>query len=82
MTPRISRFVGIPALAALLVVSAGCASNKKLEEVRAIAEQAQQSADEAKAMASDAMSRADEANRRSMETDQKVDEMFKKTMQK
>lgn len=82
MTRSISALIGIPALAVMLAVSAGCATTKQLDEVRAIAEDAQQTANEAKAMAADASASADEANRRTMETDQKIDEMFKKTMQK
>ncbi len=82
MTRSISALLGIPALAVILAVSTGCASTKQLDEVRAIAENAQQTANEAKTMATDASARADEANRHTMETDQKIDEMFKKTIQK
>ncbi|MDZ7840788.1 MAG: alanine-zipper protein [Gammaproteobacteria bacterium] len=82
MTRSISAVFGIPALVLLLAVSAGCATNKDLAEVRAIAEDAQQTANEAKAMAADASATANEANQRTMETDQKIDEMFRKTMQK
>lgn len=82
MTKNYSTLLGVPAIAAVLAVSAGCASTKDLEEVRAMAEEAQQTANEAKAMAADASASADEANRRTMETDQKIDEMFRKTMEK
>lgn len=82
MRRSFSAFLGIPALVVILAVGAGCATTKQLDEVRAIAQDAQQTANEAKAMAQDAMSRADEANQRAMDTDQKIDEMFKKTMMK
>jgi murein lipoprotein len=82
MTRRFTALIGTPALLVMLAVSAGCASTKQLDEVRAMAEEAQQTANEAKAMAADASARADEANQRTMETDQKIDEMFRKTMQK
>lgn len=83
MTKRsYSALLGIPVLAVMLSVSAGCATTKDLDEVRAIAEDAQQTANEAKAMAADASASADEANRRTMETDRKIDEMFKKSMEK
>jgi len=75
MSKRTSAVLGIPALVAVLAMSAGCATTKQLDEVRATAE-------EAKAMASDAMARADEANQRAAATDQKIDEMFKKAMMK
>lgn len=75
MTKSVTKLLGIPALVVMLAVSAGCATNKDLAEVRAIAENAQQTANEAKAT-------ADEANRRTTETDQKIDEMFRKTMEK
>lgn len=80
MTRRFSVLAGIPVLA--VVLTAGCATNSKLEEVRAMAEQAQQEASEAKEMAADASRRADEANQRTKATDQKIDEMFKKAMTK
>lgn len=82
MIRSVAKLLGIPALVVILSVSAGCATTKDLEEVRAIAEDAQQTANEAKAMAADASASADEANRRTMETDQKIDEMFRKTMEK
>jgi len=82
MTRSNSAKFGVPALVLALSLSAGCATTKQLDEVRAMAEEAQQTADEAKAMAQDASARADEANQRTMETDQKIDEMFKKTMEK
>lgn len=82
MTKRFSTLLGVPAIVAVLALGAGCASTKQLDEVRAMAEEAQQTANEAKAMAADASASADEANRRTMETDQKIDEMFRKTMQK
>lgn len=82
MIRSVSKLLGIPALMVILAVSAGCASTKDLKEVRAMAEEAQQTANEAKAMAADASASADEANRRTMETDQKIDEMFRKTMEK
>lgn len=82
MTRSFSALVGLPSLVVVLALSAGCATTKQLNEVRAMAEQAQQTADEAKSMAADAASRADEANRHAMETDQKIDQMFKKTMMK
>lgn len=82
MTRSISALVGIPALAIMLAATAGCATTKQLNEVKAMAEKAQQTADEAKAMAADAASKADEANQHAMATDQKIDKMFKKTMMK
>lgn len=82
MIKNYSTLLGVPAIVVILAVSAGCASTKDLDEVRAMAEEAQQTANEAKAMAADASASADEANRRTMETDQKIDEMFRKTMQK
>jgi murein lipoprotein len=82
MTRSFSALVGIPALAIMLAATAGCATTKQLNEVKAMAERAQQTADEAKAMAADAASKADEANQHAMDTDQKIDKMFKKTMMK
>lgn len=82
MIRSVSKLLGIPALVVILAASAGCATTSDLEEVRAMAEDAQQTANEAKAMAADASASADEANRRTMETDQKIDEMFRKTMEK
>lgn len=82
MIRNVPKLLGIPALVAILAVGTGCATTSDLEEVRAMAEDAQQTANEAKAMAADASASADEANRRSMETDQKIDEMFRKTMEK
>lgn len=82
MTRSVPKLLGLPALMVVLAVGAGCATTSDLEEVRAMAEDAQQTANEAKAMAADASASADEANRRTMETDQKIDEMFRKTMEK
>lgn len=82
MSRRISGVLGVPVLAAVLAVSAGCASTKQLEEVRAMAEEAKATAADASSKADRAMAQADEANQRSMSTDQKVDEMFKKAMTK
>lgn len=82
MTRRFSAVFGVPALAVMLAAGAGCATTSDLDEVRAMAEDAQRSAEEAKAMAADASAGADEANQRTRETDQKIDEMFKKSMEK
>lgn len=82
MTKNLSKLIGLPLLAAGFAVSVGCASTGDLKEVRAMAEEAQQTANEAKAMAADAEATAEEANQRSMQTDQKIDEMFKKSMAK
>jgi murein lipoprotein len=92
---RTQALIGIPALAALLVLS-GCATTKQLDEVRAMAQQAQMSADEAKSMAMDAKASSDRAAseasaarqaaemaaQTSAETNQKLDEMFRRAMMK
>ena len=53
----------------------GCASNKDLAEVRAMAEQAMADSQAANAKADEALASADDANA-------KIDNMFKKAMQK
>ncbi|RLA47070.1 MAG: hypothetical protein DRR06_03520 [Gammaproteobacteria bacterium] len=74
----------------------GCASNSDLDKVRAMAQQAQTSADAAQrsataaqvtadqavAQSADALARAASAENTANETDAKVDRMFKKTMMK
>jgi len=82
MTRSYKALLGVPALAAMIALSTGCATNKQLEEVRAMAEDAQQTASEAKSMAADASTQADQANQRTMDTDKKIDRMFKKSMEK
>lgn len=82
MSKRTSAVLGIPALVVLLAMSAGCATTKQLNEVRATADEAKAMASDAMSRADAAMSRADEANQRAAATDQKIDEMFKKAMMK
>lgn len=53
----------------------GCASNKDLAEVRAMAEQAMADAQAANAKADEALASSEDANA-------KIDNMFKKAMQK
>ncbi|MTD32494.1 Lpp/OprI family alanine-zipper lipoprotein [Paludibacterium denitrificans] len=74
--------------AALLLVG-GCASNGDLEKVRAMAMQAQQTADQANQTANMANQKADQAvntanqaNQTAAETNEKLNRMFKKTMMK
>lgn len=80
--------IGIPVLASMLVLT-GCATTSDLNDVRAKAEQAQQSADEAKAMARDAKTSSDRAateaaaaRQAAEDTNRKLDEMFRRSMMK
>jgi outer membrane murein-binding lipoprotein Lpp len=86
---RIPAKFGVPVAAATLLLMAGCASTDAIDEVRGMAQQAQQEASEARRIANEAMSRAERAeqtanaaNQRSMETDAKLDEMFRRAMLK
>ncbi|RXZ44497.1 Lpp/OprI family alanine-zipper lipoprotein [Crenobacter cavernae] len=72
-----------------LLLLGGCASNGELEKVRAMAMQAQQSADQANQTANAANQKADralntsnQANQTATDTNEKLNRMFKKTMMK
>lgn len=74
--------LGIPVLALGLAMSAGCATTSQLEEVKAMAQKAQATAEQAMAKSADASATAQAAQQHTMATDQKIDQMFKKTMMK
>lgn len=63
------------AFVASAILVTGCASNKDLEEVRAMAEQAAADSQAANAKADEALAGSEDANA-------KIDNMFKKAMQK
>ncbi len=82
MAVRIPQHIGLVSLAVVAMLGAGCASTKQLDEVRAIAEEAQRTAAEAKAIADAAAADAAQANQRAAMTDEKIDRMFKQSMMK
>lgn len=97
MVKKISRSViTASAMAVALALSTGCASTTKIDEVRAMAEEAartatqageraavaERKADQAQSAADAAMRKAQEAERCCEETNEKIDRMFKKSMSK
>lgn len=68
--------------AAAITLLAGCASTKDLDEVRALAEQANQTATDAQATAQRAEQTANDAKQSADEANNKIDNMFRKAMMK
>jgi murein lipoprotein len=73
----------------VLALAAGCASTSQLDDVKAMAQAAQKSADEAKKAAADAqntanqaLQTANEAKQESEKANAKIDRAFKKSMNK
>lgn len=71
----------ITAIAATALLG-GCASTKDLEEVRTLAQQANQTALDAQAAAERAEAAANDAARSADEANRKIDNMFRKAMMK
>lgn len=97
MVKKISgNILAASAVVMALALSGGCASTKKIDEVRAAAEDAKRTAtqageraavaerkaEEAKSAADAAMRKAQAAERCCEETNEKMDRMFKKSMSK
>ena len=93
---KIARFTGGLIVAGTLVFASGCATTEQIEELRALAQQAQQAADQAQAAAAAAQSAADSASSRAdsalsaandannccRRNTEKMERMFEKAMQK
>ncbi|MDH3282080.1 MAG: Lpp/OprI family alanine-zipper lipoprotein [Gammaproteobacteria bacterium] len=89
MNQKFSRPVRFALIIAAVGLAAGCASSKKMDELQAMAQGAQQSADQAADAARRAQQTADEAleaarqaNTCCQNNSQKIDQMFKKSMMK
>jgi len=72
-----------------VALAAGCASSSQIDEIKAMATAAQQSADEAKKAAADAqntaneaLQTANEAKQESARANERIDRAFKKSMNK
>jgi len=89
-------FLKILSVASVVVVATGCANTSQMDEIRALAEQAQSTAtmaseaaasakstaDRAMSAVSSAQSTADAAQASANEANEKVDRAFKKAMEK
>ncbi|MDH3638441.1 MAG: Lpp/OprI family alanine-zipper lipoprotein [Gammaproteobacteria bacterium] len=89
MNQKFSKSVRFALIVAAVGLASGCASTKKMEEVEAMAQSAQQSAEQAAAAARSAQQTADQAleaakqaNTCCQNNSQKIDQMFKKSMMK
>jgi outer membrane murein-binding lipoprotein Lpp len=96
MSGKVARLMTVTLVAMFIGLSAGCASNTEIEEIRSMAREAKGAADRAERTAKRAESRATEAQRQAEQAmtaanaaqacctanTEKLDRMFKKSMSK
>ena len=85
----IRNIVKLAPVALAITVAAGCANTSQIEEIKAMAASAQQSANEAKQAAASAqntanqaLDTANEAKQESQRANERIDRAFKKSMNK